>query len=151
LIAGKTIPFGLIGLLDLTLVTTVAYLWFGIPLQGSLLFLFAASIFFLMSALGVGLLISTVSSTQQEAFMLTFLILMPMLLLSGFMFPVTSMPKFFQWVTLAIPLRHFLEIVRGIFLKGAGPMVLWPQFFTLIVMGIGVLSFAASRFSKRIA
>ncbi|MEW5874571.1 MAG: ABC transporter permease [Candidatus Zixiibacteriota bacterium] len=151
LIAGKTIPFGLIGLLDLVLVTSVALLWFGIPLQGSLFLLFGASVFFLMSALGIGLLISTLSSTQQEAFMLTFLILMPMLLLAGFMFPVSSMPEFFQWATLLIPLRHFLEIIRGIFLKGAGLESLWPQFLSLVVMGVGVLAFAASRFSKRMA
>lgn len=151
LIAGKTIPFGLIGLLDLTIITTVALLWFGVPLRGSLLLLVGAGVLFILTALGIGLLVSTLSGTQQEAFMLTFLIFMPMILLSGFLFPVTSMPKVFQWITLVIPLRHFLEIVRGIFLKGTGVFSLWPQYLALLVMGIGLLVFAASRFRKQTA
>jgi len=150
LIAGKTIPFALIGLFDLALVTTLAILWFRIPFKGSLAVLLAASVLFLLSALGIGLFISTISSTQQEAFMATFLTFMPTILLSGFMFPVSSMPLFFRWLTVLNPLRHYLEIVRGVFLKGAGLPALWPQFLALGLMGAGILTFAASRFRKRI-
>jgi ABC-2 type transport system permease protein len=151
LIAGKTIPFAMIGLVDLAVVTTVALLWFGIPFEGNLLLLLGASVLFLLSGLGVGLLVSTISNTQQEAFMATFLIFQPTMLLSGFMFPVSSMPVLFQWLTFLNPLRHYLEIVRGIFLKGAGLGALWPQYLVLLLMGAGILWFAATRFQKRVA
>lgn len=150
LIIGKTLPFGIIGLVDLVLVSTVAILWFGVPLQGSLILLAIASVLFLLYGLGIGLLISTISSTQQEAFMVSFLIFMPVVMLSGFMFPVSSMPVFFQWVTLVNPLRHFLVVVRGIFLKGSDLTVLWPQYLGLLAMGVGVLTIAAKRFHKTV-
>lgn len=150
LIAGKTIPFALIAFLDLAIVTSVARLWFHIPFEGSVLLYVAASALYLLSALGLGLLISTVSSTQQEAFMGTFLLFMPTMLLSGFMFPVGSMPKVFQWLTLLNPLRHYLEIVRGIFLKGATAQELWPQFAALALMGAALLTLATTRFHKRL-
>jgi len=146
LIAGKTIPFGLIGLADLAFVTTVALLWFGIPFRGALPLLVGSSVLYLLPALGAGLLISTISNTQQEAFMATFLLFMPTILLSGFMFPVSSMPEVFQWLTLLNPLRHYLEIIRGVFLKGTGLAELWPQHLALLVMGPTVLWFAARRF-----
>lgn len=151
LIAGKTIPFAVIGLVDMLLVTTVAVLWFRIPLVGSIAMLLLAGILFLLAALGVGLLISTAASTQQEAFMVSFLVFMPIMLLSGFMFPVTSMPEVFQWLTLLNPLRHFLEIVRGVFLKGVGLAALWPQYLALLVMGVGLLSFATARFRRAVS
>lgn len=150
LIAGKSIPFAVIGLADLGLVTTVAVLWFGVPFQGSWALLLLASVLYLAPALGLGLLLSTVSSTQQEAFMASFLVFMPTMLLSGFLFPVTSMPEVFQHLTLLNPLRHYLEIVRGIFLKGAGLEALWRQFAALLLMGAGLLGLAASRFRKRL-
>ncbi len=148
LIAGKTIPFAIIGLVDLAVVTMVALLWFRVPFIGSWPLLLLASVLYLLSSLGLGLLISTISNTQQEAFMVSFLIFMPSILLSGFMFPVSSMPALFRWLTLLNPLRHFLEIVRGIFLKGAGLDALWPQYLSLLVMGVGVLWLSASRFHK---
>jgi ABC-2 type transport system permease protein len=148
LIIGKTIPFALIGLADLMIVTVVALLWFNVPFVGNPLLLLLASILYLVPALGMGLLISTISNTQQEAFMLSFLILMPTILLSGFMFPVRSMPALFEHMTLLNPVRHFLEIDRGIFLKGSGLDVLWPQFLWLFGMGAGVITVAASRFRK---
>jgi ABC-2 type transport system permease protein len=150
LIIGKTVPFALIGLADILLITLVAVLWFHVPFEGSFLLLVVAGALFLLSALGLGLLISTVSNTQQEAVMTSFLLLMPLILLSGFMFPVTSMPVAFQWLTLLNPVRHFLEIVRAIFLKGAGLGALWPQFLALLLMGAGVLGFAATRFHKTV-
>jgi ABC-2 type transport system permease protein len=146
LIAGKTLPFAVIGLADLAVVVSVALFWFDIPFRGSLLALLAASILFLLSGLGIGLLISTISTTQQEAFMATFLIFMPAILLSGFMFPVSSMPDVFQWMTNLNPVRHFLVIVRSIFLKGVGPSVLWPQYLALAAIGGSLLWFAAGRF-----
>lgn len=150
LIAGKTLPFALIAFVDLGLVTTIAVLWFEVPFRGNLLVLLLASLLFLLPALGTGLLISTVSSTQQEAFLTTFLTFMPTILLSGFLFPVSSMPRVFQWLTLVNPLRHYLEIVRGVFLKGAGLAVLWPQHLALLVLGAALLTLAARRFEKRV-
>ncbi|HWO57354.1 MAG TPA: ABC transporter permease [bacterium] len=148
LIIGKTIPFAIIGLIDLGLVSTVAVLWFGIPFNGNPVLLVVGCMVYLLPTLGMGLLISTVSTTQQEAFMLSFLVLMPVILLSGFMFPVSSMPEIFQQMTLLNPVRHFLEIIRGIFLKGAGISVLWPQLLWLAGMGIAAMALAASRFRK---
>ena len=150
LIIGKTVPFALIGLADIILITVVAVLWFHVPFEGNFLLLVVAGVLFLLSALGLGLLISTVSNTQQEAVMTSFLLIMPLILLSGFMFPVSSMPVAFQWLTLLNPLRHFLEIVRAIFLKGAGLDALWPQFLALLVMGTGLLGFATTRFHKTV-
>ncbi len=150
LILGKTLPFALIGLADLLLITTVALLWFHVPFHGNLLLLLVAGVLYLLSALGIGLLISTVSGTQQEAMMTSFLFIMPLMLLSGFMFPVSSMPVVFQWLTLLNPLRHFLEIVRAVFLKGAGFGALWPQFLALALMGAALLGFAATRFHKTV-
>jgi drug efflux transport system permease protein len=150
LIAGKTIPFALVALVDLVVITAVALLWFRIPFLGQAPLLLLAAVLFLLSTLGLGLLISTVSNTQQEAFLSTFLVIMPTMLLSGFMFPVSSMPVAFQWLTLFNPLRHYLEIVRAIFLKGAGFDALWLQFLFLLVMGSTVLWFAGTRFHKTV-
>jgi ABC-2 type transport system permease protein len=148
LIAGKLLPFAIIALVDLVVITVLALLWFRVPFAGSFPLLLLASVFYLLAALGLGLLVSTVSSTQQEAFLATFLIFMPTILLSGFMFPVSSMPAFFQWLTLLNPMRHYLEIVRGIFLKGSGLGLLWPQFLALVGMGVGVLWLATRRFRR---
>lgn len=146
LILGKTLPFALIGLVDLGLVTTVALLWFRIPFRGNPLLLVLGTVLFLLSALGLGLLISSVSNTQQEAFMAAFLVFLPAILLSGFLFPVNSMPRVFQLMTLVNPLRHYLEIVRALFLKGAGIEALWTQMLALLGMGTGLLWLAARRF-----
>ncbi len=150
LIFGKTVPFAIIGLVDLVLIAAVALLWFRVPFQGDFLLLLLAGVLYLFSTLGLGLLISTISGTQQEAVMTAFLVIMPLMLLSGFMFPVSSMPTVFQWLTLLNPLRHFLEIVRAIFLKGAGLGALWPQFLALLIMGTALLAIAAGRFRKTV-
>jgi ABC-2 type transport system permease protein len=149
LIIGKTIPFAVIALFDMVLVTVVALLWFHIPFRGNALMLLLAAILFLLSGLGMGLLISVVSKTQQEAFLANFLVLFPTLLLSGMMFPVTSMPKVFQWLTLANPLRHYIEIVRAIFLKGAS-FELWRQYLGLLLIGTTLIWVAARRFHKTV-
>jgi len=151
MIAGKTVPFALICLADLVLITGVALLWFRVPFQGSFLLLLLAGGLYLVSTLGLGLLISTFSTTQQEAVLTSFLFIMPLMLLSGFMFPVTSMPLGFQWLTLANPVRHFLEIVRAVFLKGAGLDALWRQYLALTLIGGSVLVLAARRFHKTAA
>jgi ABC-2 type transport system permease protein len=149
LILGKMIPFALIGLLDLGLIMAVALLWFKVPFRGSALLLLTASLLYLLSGLGIGLFVSTISHTQQEAFMAAFLVFMPSMLLSGFMFPVSSMPEAFQWLTLLNPMRHYLEVVRGVFLKGAGLDALWHQVLALAAMGGGILWLAASRFRRQ--
>ena len=148
LIVGKTLPAVVVAFMDLILVTTVALLWFGIPFRGSVLVLGVASVFYILCGLGVGLLLSTISNTQQEAFMSMFFFFFPAIILSGFMFPVENMPLAIQYVTLLDPIRHFLVIVRGVFLRGAGWRILYPQILTLLVMGAAVLWVATTRFRK---
>ncbi len=150
LIIGKTLPVVLVTSADLVLVATVAILWFHVPLRGSVLLLAAGSLCFILAAIGLGLLISTISSTQQEAFMTMFFFMLPIIILGGFMFPVANMPVPFQWLSLLDPLRHYLEIVRGVFLKGAGLGALWTQLAALAIMGPGLLWFAVLRFHKTI-
>ena len=150
-ILGKTIPFALIGFADVVLITVLGVFWFEVPIRGSLLMLFVATALYLMTTLGVGLLISTVSETQQQAMMSTFFFYFPAVLLSGFMFPIANMPAMIQWLTYLNPLRYFLVIVRGIFLKGVGPGVLWPPMAALAVMGLVILWLASRRFKKTLA
>lgn len=151
LILGKCLPVVAVCFIDLLLITAVAMLWFHIPLVGSFGLLLFASTFYILSGLGLGLLISTVSNTQQEAFMSMFFFFLPAIILSGFMYPVENMPRIVQIATLANPIRHYLVIVRGIFLKGAGLAVLAPQIATLAVMGVTVLWFATKRLHKTTA
>jgi ABC-2 type transport system permease protein len=151
LIAGKTSPCAIGGVADMVLVTAVAVAWFHVPFAGAPLLLLAGSVLYLLATLGLGLLISTAAGTQQEAFMVSFLVYMPAILLSGFMFPVNSMPTPFQWLTLLNPMRHFLEIVRGVFLKGVGFTDLWPQFAALAGMGVILLRLATVRFRRQAA
>lgn len=121
------------------------------PIHGSFLLPFFATALYLMSTLGIGLLISIVSQTQQQAMMSAFFFYFPAVLLSGFMFPIANMPEVIQWLTYLNPLRYFLVVVRGIFLKGVGPEVLWPEMLALAVLGIALLWLAASRFKKTLA
>lgn len=150
-ILGKTVPFALIGFADVAMITLVGFLWFKVPIRGNLILLFVATALYIMTTLGIGLLISTVSQTQQQAMMSTFFFYFPAVLLSGFMFPIANMPKAIQWFTFLNPLRYFLVIVRGIFLKGVGPEILWPQMVALTIMGCAFLWFASKRFKKTIA
>ncbi|RME73096.1 MAG: ABC transporter permease [Verrucomicrobia bacterium] len=149
-ILGKSLPFAVIGLVDVGLVTVVGVGWFGIPIRGSFALLLLGMGLFILSTLGIGLFISTVSSTQQQAMMTTFFFFFPAMLLSGFVYPIDSMPEPVQWVTLANPLRHVLVVIRGIFLKGVGADVLWPQLVALLLIGVLVQLFAISRFRKRV-
>lgn len=150
LILGKLAPFAVISFIDLTFIAGVGVLWFHIPIRGSILLLVGSTCIYLLTTLGVGLFISTVASTQQEAAMTMFLFLMPVNLLSGFMFPITSMPLVMQYLTYLNPLRYFLEILRGIFLKGIGIQILWPQILALLVIGTSVISLSSLRFHKRL-
>jgi len=152
LIVGKLLPYALIGMIDVVLVTVVAVFWFEVPFLGSFPLLFACSAMYLLSTLGLGLFISTISQTQQQASMTaTFFFLTPMIYLSGFTFPIENMPDWIQYVTYAIPLRYFLVIVRGIFLKGVGVDVLWPQMAALLACGLVLITLATLRSSKRLA
>ena len=126
----------------MVLVLVVAIFWFHVYVAGSVVLLFLLSILFLLTSLGLGIFVSTVSKTQQEATLTSFFILQPSLLLSGYMFPVENMPSAMQWITYFIPLRYFLEIIRGIFLKGNGLLQLWPQVLALVIFGIAILSLA---------
>ena len=146
LMLGKTLPVAGIAMMQLAMVTAVALLWFDVPLRGSVPALLLAAALFILAGLSFGLLISTISATQQEAFLAMFLFLLPAIILSGFLYPIDTMPEIFQTLTLANPLRHFLEIVRGIFLRAAGLRDLWVQFMVLAVMAGGGLTVAAARF-----
>ncbi len=150
-ILGKTIPFALIGYADVFLIAGIGVFWFDVPIRGSLLLLLLATALYLVTTLGIGLLISTVSRTQQQAMMTVFFVYLPAVLLSGFMFPVANMPKAVQLLTYANPLRHFLVVVRGIFLAGAGAATLWPQMGALLLIGAATLAFSARRFRKTLA
>jgi drug efflux transport system permease protein len=147
-ILGKTLPFFLIGLFDVSLIATVGTLWFQVPFRGQILVLFAGAILFLLCMLGVGLLISTVSSTQQQAMVTAFFFVMPAITFSGFGFPISTMPQWLQYLTYLSPLRYFLIVIRGTYLKGVGMEVLWPQMVAMAVLGISLLTFAVLRFRK---
>jgi ABC-2 type transport system permease protein len=146
LMLGKTLPVAGIAMVQLASVTAVALLWFEIPLRGSPFVLLLAAVLFVLAGLSVGLLVSTVSNTQQEAFLAMFLFVLPAIILSGFLYPVETMPQIFQVLTLANPLRHFLEIVRGVFLKSSGIADLAVQFSALAAMAAAGLWLANRRF-----
>ncbi len=150
-ILGKTVPFALISFVVLVLVTFVGVVWFQIPVRGSYVLLVFATSVYLLSTLGIGLLISTVSQTQQQALMSTFFFFMPAVLLSGFMFPIANMPVPVQWLTYLNPMRYAMVILRDIFLKGVGMNILWPQVAALAVMGAVTLGLASRRFKKTLA
>jgi ABC-2 type transport system permease protein len=152
LLAGKLLPYGLIGVVDIFLVVGVARCWFRVPLAGSVPLLFGLSVVFLLSTLGLGLLVSTVSQNQQQAMMTAvFFFVTPMIYLSGFVFPIENMPAVIRPVTWLVPLRYYLVIARGIFLKGVGLEVLWPQALALLAWGLAILGLAALRSTKRAA
>jgi ABC-2 type transport system permease protein len=150
LIVGKTLPYIGIGFVEMLLVMALSTFWFRVPVAGSVTLLFALSLVFIFTSLGLGLFISTISHTQQQAMMSTFFFMLPSILLSGFIFPIANMPVAIQWLTHVIPLRYFLVIVRGIFLKGNGFAILWPQVAVLVVFGVAILGLSALRFRKRL-
>ena len=148
LMLGKTLPFAVIGMLQVAIMTALALAVFHVPFRGSFLAMLVCTALFLMTTLGAGLFISTISRTQQQAMMTFFFIFMPMFLLSGFAFPINSMPPVVQWLTYLNPLRYFMQIIRGIFLRGTGPSILWPQMAALAVFGVAIFTSSALRFRK---
>jgi ABC-2 type transport system permease protein len=152
LIVGKLLPYALIGAIDVLLVVGVAIFWFEVPLRGSLTLLISMCFVYLLTTLGLGLFVSTISKTQQQAMMTSsFFFMIPMVFLSGFVFPIENMPPVVQEATRLIPLRYFLVIVRGIFLKGVGLETLWPQALALAGWGLAILTLATLRSSKRLS
>jgi len=150
LIIGKTLPFVLVGVWDMLLVMAAALLVFHVPFRGSFWLLFATTLLFLLTTLGAGLFISTVSRTQQQAMMATSLFFQPFFMLSGFTFPIRNMPQLAQWLTIVNPVRYFMEIVRGVFLQGAGVEALWPQMLALAIFGVAILWLSVLRFHKQL-
>jgi len=150
LMLGKTLPFAIVGLVDVALVTTVALLVFHIPFRGSPALLLLCSVLYLLTTLGAGLFLSTISNTQQQAMMANFFFTTPAFMLSGFAFPIHNMPKVVQYLTYLNPLRYFIEIVRGLFLKGVGISVLWPQMTALAIFGVSMITLSALRFHKKL-
>jgi ABC-2 type transport system permease protein len=147
-ILGKTIPFAVIAIIQVALVAGVGIFWFGVPMRGSLVLLFLSLLIYLLSCLALGLFISTISRNQMQALVTTFFFTFPIILLSGFIFPIDNMPTAIQWVTYFNPLRYFLVIIRELFLKGAGLDVLWREMAALLVIGLGLISLAVRRVSK---
>lgn len=150
LIIGKILPYAFIALLIMAEVLLIGTFWFGVPIQGSVLLLLAISCLFLLTTLGIGLLISTIANTQQEAFLLTFLTLLPSIFLSGFIYPIAAMPRVLQLFSGIIPLTYFLTVVRGIIIKGVGVSMLVPQIVALTIFGSILIVLASMRFHKRL-
>ncbi|MBK8982679.1 MAG: ABC transporter permease [Ignavibacteria bacterium] len=151
MIVGKLVPFTILGFVSIILVLSVMRFWFGIEVKGSLTFLFVCSFVFMLSTLGLGLFVSTISRTQQQAMITSaFLVIMPMIFLSGFAFPIDSMPEAIQYLTYLIPLKYFITIIRGIVLKGLGFSELWKDLLTLFLMGAAILTVSSLRFRKKL-
>ena len=150
LILGKLLPFAIVGIIDALIVVIAALLIFGIPLRGSVLLLFGCTVLYLLSTLGVGLFISTISHTQQQAMMSSFFFFVPAMLLSGFAFPIRNMPETVQYLTYLNPIRYFMQILRNVFLKGVGMESLWPEIVSLAVFGSAILGLSVLRFQKKL-
>ncbi len=150
LILGKTLPFAAVSLVDVVVITAAALIIFRVPLRGSPLLLLGCAVLYLLTSLGAGLFLSTISQTQQQAMMASFFFTTPAFMLSGFAFPIRNMPMVVQWLTYLDPIRYFMEIVRGIFLKGVGVAALWPQMVALLVFGVAVMGLSVTRFHKNL-
>ncbi len=150
IILGKLLPFFIIGTVDIFIIVAVVRFWFKLPLRGSLALLLILSLVYMVSTLGVGLFISTITKTPQQAMLTSFFFMVPMMLLSGFVFPIENMPRFFQWLTGIIPLRYYLVILRGIFLKGVGLEALGDEAFMLLLLAAVINILSVSRFRRRL-
>ena len=148
-IAGKTIPFAIIGVVEICVITIIAIFWFEVPFNGNFIFLIFSSIFYIICTLSVGLYISTISQTQQQAMLSTFLFFIPAFMFSGFIFPIYAMPKIFQYITMLNPLRYFMAMIRGIFLRGVGFSVLWSELLSLAILGSVMIYLSIRRFGRR--
>jgi ABC-2 type transport system permease protein len=147
---GKTLPFALLGLISVTLILMVTHFIFDVSVKGSLLYFYGTVIIFLITMLSLGLFISSVAKTMQQALMLSFFVMLPMIILSGLMFPISSMASGFQVLTLLNPLRYFIEIIRGLFLKAVPLSFVGPRALVLLVMGLALLFVSAARFNKKL-
>ncbi len=150
LILGKLLPFAIVGIIEVAIVVIAALLIFQVPMRGSIPWLFWCALLFLLSTLGVGLFISTISQTQQQAMMSSFFFFMPAMLLSGFAFPIPNMPVFVQYLTYLNPLRYFIQIVRDLFLKGVGIESFWQDMTALALFGVAILALSTLRFRKKL-
>jgi ABC-2 type transport system permease protein len=151
LILGKLVPYAMVGLVEVGTALPVVLFWFEVPLRGHLLTLMVLTFPYVLCTLGLGLLVSTLSRTQQQAMMLAaFVFMLPQMYLSGLIFPIQNMPRVFQWVTYTVPLRYYVVILRGVFLKGVGYAVLWPQAVALLVLAAVILTVARLRFRRRL-
>jgi ABC-2 type transport system permease protein len=147
-ILGKTVPFFLIGCFDAAIISLLGTFWFGVPFRGKLEVLALGVIAFIFASLGLGLLISTISATQQQAMITSFFFTMPMMTLSGFATPISSMPKFFQELTYLNPMRYIMVVLRSVYLKGTGLDILWPQIAAMAVSAVILLGVSVLRFHK---
>ncbi|MBP7460842.1 MAG: ABC transporter permease [Candidatus Delongbacteria bacterium] len=151
LILGKLFPFVIIGVIDIIMVVTLSILWFDIAIKGSIILLFLLSFAFLLTTLGLGLFISTISRTQQQAMMTSiFFFMMPMMFFSGFIFPIENMPKIIQGISYLLPLRYYFVIIRGIYLKGAGILELWDETGALLLFGLMIMTLSIIKFHKKL-
>jgi ABC-2 type transport system permease protein len=151
IITGKLVPYALVGSVEILTALPVVLLWFRVPLRGSFLVLALLTVPFMLCTLGLGLLVSTLARTQQQAMMIaTFVFMMPQIYLSGFVFPIQNMPRVFQVITYAVPLRYYVTVLRGVFLKGVGLEVLWPQGLAMLGIGLAILALARLRFRQRL-
>jgi ABC-2 type transport system permease protein len=150
LMLGKIVPFAIVGYVQMTVVLLLGHFVFDVPLRGSLALLYAVASFFIVASLGLGLFVSTLTKTQVQAMQMSFFFIMPTILLSGFMFPRDAMPVFAQWLGAIFPITYFLEIVRGILLKGAGIAAIWPHVLVLAGFAVGLMTLSATRFQKSV-
>ncbi|KAA3645512.1 MAG: ABC transporter permease [Chloroflexi bacterium] len=150
LMAGKLVPYVILALINTVEVLVIGSLWFGVPVRGSLLLIMALSSLFLLSSLGIGLLASTIANTQQEAMLTVWMTMLPAIFLSGFFFPLEAMPVVLQWVSLLMPLRYYLNIIRVLLLKGVGLAAIWPDVLALTIFGLVLMAAASLRFRKRL-
>jgi ABC-2 type transport system permease protein len=147
---GKILPFVLVGYVQMTVILGLGWLLFGVPVRGSMLELYAVSLLFVLASLGLGLFVSTVARTQAQAMQLSFMLLMPNILLSGFMFPREAMPRVMRLASTALPLTHYLKVLRAVLLKDTSVVHLWPEVLTLAIMAVLILALSVVRFSKTI-
>lgn len=150
LMIGKVLPYGLIGLVQTSLILLLGVVLFSVPIRGSLLDVYIAAVLLILANLAMGLLISTRAQSQFQAMQMTFFVFLPSILLSGFMFPFDGMPKAAQWLAEILPLTHFLRLIRGIMLRGADILELWPDLVALLVFVVVMMTLAILRFRKRL-
>ena len=150
LVVGKLLPYVILAFLNAFEVLAIGHYWFGVPIRGSLWLITFASLLFLLSSLGIGLLASTIANTQQEAMLTVWMLLLPSIFLAGFFFPLEAMPKILQWISYVFPLRYYLVIIRSLMLKGIGIEAVKENLIALAIFGVAIMSLASMRFRKRL-